>query len=191
MDIENYKVDMQTRLQSLPMPNSLQCNDPHCSISSHSSERDTHVLDILCSVVESTHTKLPLAGGRRAVQPGAKTGRTSGNIPVWTEEVEPFRDDALFWHSVWVSVKRPNTGDLYHMMTHSRNQYHYAVRSLKLKSHLVRAEKLPEASIKGDMDLLKEMKLIKNGKKCGEDLPHNVAGADGEDEIVEKFREVY
>jgi hypothetical protein len=36
-----------------------------------------------------------------------------------------------------------------------------------------------------------EMKLIKTGKKGGEDLPDNVAGADGEDEIVEKFREVY
>ena len=77
------------------------------------------------------------------------------------------------------------------MMAHSRNQYHYAVRRLKLKSNDVRAKKLFEASINGDMNLLKEMKAIKNGKKGGEDLPDSVAGADGEAEIVEKFREVY
>ena len=42
------------------------------------------------------------------------------------------------------------------------------------------------------MDLLKEMKQIRNGGKttCS-DLPDNVAGANGEEEIVGKFREVY
>ena len=41
------------------------------------------------------------------------------------------------------------------------------------------------------MELLKEMNAVKVGKKGGEDLPDCVAGADGEAEIVEKFREVY
>ena len=132
---------------------------------------------------------LPLAGGRRAA-PG--TNRPSGgNIPGWNEDVEPFRQDALFWHSVWVSARRPNTGDLHIMMARSRNQYHYAVRRLKLNSNLVRAKKLFEASIKSEMDLLKEMKAITRGKGGGEELPDNVAGADGQEEIVEKFKEVY
>ena len=95
-------------------------------------------------------------------------------------EVEPFREDVLFWHCVWVSARRPNTSDLHQMMAQSRNQYHYAVRRLKLKSNDVRAKKLFETSINGDMNLLKEMKAIKNGKKGGEDLPDSVAGADGE-----------
>ena len=43
------------------------------------------------------------------------------------------------------------------------------------------------------MDLLKEMKEVRNGGKstCCSDLPDNVAGANGEEEIVGKFREVY
>ena len=62
---------------------------------------------------------------------------------------------------------------------------------MKLKSNLIKAKKLFEAANTSDIDLLKEMKAIKKGGKAGEDLPDNVAGADGEDEIVDKFREVY
>ena len=150
MDIESYKLDMELRLQSLTIPYSLHCSDPLCRDISHSTERDTHVLDILCNVVESSHTKLPLAGGRRAVP-----GRSGGNIPGWNENVEQFRQDALFWHSVWISAKRPNTGDLHTMMARSRNQYHYVVRRAKLDCNLAKAKKLFEASVKGDIDLLK------------------------------------
>ena len=74
---------------------------------------------------------------------------------------------------------------------HLKNQYHYAVRKSKKQGNLTRAKKLFEASFNSDVDLLKEMKAIKQeGKVCSE-LPEHVAGADGEGEIVEKFREVY
>ena len=87
VDIDNYKTDMEARLQSLPVPNSLECSDPLCSDPSHSSDRDNHVLDILCNIVESTHTKLPLAGGRRAAPARAGSGHIpGGNIPGWNEE---------------------------------------------------------------------------------------------------------
>ena len=76
-------------------------------------------------------------------------------------------------------------------MARSRNQYHYAVRRTKLDAKLVRAKKLFEASLKGDTELLKEMKTIAKGKGGGEALPDNVAGVDGQDEIVEKFKDVY
>ena len=34
-------------------------------------------------------------------------------IPGWREQVEPFRQDALFLHSVWQSAGRPTTGGLH------------------------------------------------------------------------------
>ena len=101
---------------------SLGCSDPLCSDPTHSTERDDHVLDILCSIVESSHTKLPLAGGRRAAPANSKSGKVSGgNIPGWNEEVEPFRQDSLFWHEVWISAGKPNTGQLYIWKNHTRN----------------------------------------------------------------------
>ena len=88
--------------------------------------------------------------------------------------------------------KRPNVGWLHDTMTKWKRQYHYAVRRAKGKSSHVRAVKLFEAAMAGDMDLLLEMKKIRNGG-CGKknELPDNVANADGEEEIVDKFREVY
>ena len=43
----------------------------------------------------------------------------------------------------------------------------------------------------GDVDLLKEMKNIKSGTGGSQELPDNVEGASGEEEIADKFREVY
>ena len=72
-----------------------------------------------------------------------------------------------------------------------KRQYHYAVRRCKGKSNHARAEKLFEASMKGELDLLKEMKKVRSGGCSKADLPENVAGGVGEEEIVLKFREVY
>jgi hypothetical protein len=48
-------------------------------------------------------------------------------------------------------------------MVKKRTQYHCAVRRLKRKSDLIQAGKLFEASMKGDMDFLKEMKMVRGG----------------------------
>ena len=55
----------------------------------------------------------------------------------------------------------------------------------------MRAKKLFEASLVGDVQLVQEMKRVRAGKGCDAELPGNVAGANGEEEIVEKFKEVY
>ena len=84
-----------------------------------------------------------------------------------------------------------NTGVLHDIMCNTRNKYHYAVRRVKKMSNNIRARKLMDASQSGDVDLLKEMKKIKGGKKTNVNLPECVEDAMGQDEIVEKFKEVY
>ena len=96
----------------------------------------------------------------------------------------------MFWHGVWLSADRPNTGVLYNIMTTTRNKYQYAVRTVKKRAKHIRASKLFEASQAGDMDLLRELKKL-NGKKKGESLPECVEGADTPIDIVDKFKEVY
>ena len=56
---------------------------------------------------------------------------------------------------------------------------------------MAKAKTLFEASLIGELDLLKEMKNIRGDSKAHNDLPDNVAGANGEEEIVEKFLNVY
>ena len=104
----------------------------------------------------------------------------------------PYQKEARYWHDVWLQEGRPSTGWLHGLMVKKRTQYHYAIRRARRKSDLTRAEQLFEASLQGDCNLLAEMKKI----RCGgsgrlADLPDEVAGAQGEENIVEKFRTVY
>ena len=80
------------------------------------------------------------------------------DIPGCKPYVEPFRSDAMFWHSIWLSSGKPNTGGLHGVMCWSRNKYHYAVRKLRKMSGKIRAEQLLEASEAGDIALMKAMK---------------------------------
>ena len=144
-------------------PESLHCRDPHCQDNLHSEERDSHVLNILISVIESTHTCIPLTTSRSKPADPRKSCPVTEAIPGWKDEVEPKRQDSLFWHSVWRSAGSPRQGDLFEFMKHSRNIYHYSVRKIKKQSELIRAQKLLEASESGSMDLLAEMKKVRRG----------------------------
>ena len=59
------------------------------------------------------------------------------------------------------------------------------------KADLIKAGKLFVASFESDMNLLKEMKRNKGGDSYSNELPDLVDGANGEEEVVEKFKEVY
>ena len=77
-------------------------------------------------------------------------------------------------------------------MVKKRSQFHYAVRRVKKKAELTRAEHLFEASLTGDTNILTEMKKIRcGGVKTIPDLPDTVGGAQGEEEIAMKFKTVY
>ena len=184
-----YTQDLQSKLMAINLPLlELGCENPHCQDKSHSERRDSFVLDILLALVESSYTSLPLSGGSGG---GGRDGKGKGKARPGWGEVEPFRKEARYWHEVWKKEKRPNTGWLHSTMVKWKRQYHYAVRRAKGKSNHVRAEKLFEASLSGDLDLMMEMKKIRTGGNSKAELPDNVGGGDGADEIVDKFREVY
>ena len=190
MEIDQYTACLHSKISNLEIPASLSCEDPHCQDSHHSEERDHFVLDILTAIVETSHQIIPITGGgTRKVHPEKKCPIGQA-IPSWREHVEPFREDALFWHGVWLSADHPNTGALYNIMTSTRNKYHYAIRRVKRRADQIRANNLFEASKAGDIDLLNEMKKL-NGKKTGGSLPECVEGADTPSDIVDKFKEVY
>ena len=188
-NIHNYTLQLQDRLCALAVPGSLSCDDPHCRDPVHSSERDTFMLDILCAIIETTHCTIPQTSGR-AKPNDAKKKFGSGSLPGWKEEIEPLRKDALFWHDVWRKAERPSSGVLHGLMVKTRNGYHSGVRRSRRLADLNLATRLFEASETGTSNLMQEMKRVYSGKSSN-DLPENVAGANGEEEIVDKFRQVY
>ena len=77
-------------------------NRSHCSVVScdvlcqdpgHSHDRDSHVLDVMTRVIETSYEDIPVSGGN-TVRAGAKR-----LLPGWRENVAPAKDDSLFWCS--------------------------------------------------------------------------------------------
>ena len=180
---EAFKLDCQARLLKLLPPQCLQCEDSGCQESSHSSDRDGFMLDVMGCMIEASQATIPMSGGGQ----GASEEK---RMPGWKEEVEPRRQSALLWHSVWVSMGRPAVGQARMLMVSTRAKYHYAIRAVKAKEADIKKQQLLEASKLGHMDLLHEMKKIKGNKKSNI-LPDQVGKAKGENEIVEEFRKVY
>ena len=92
----NYTELLDSKMDEIQIPQSIHCDNAECKGESHSNERDNVVLDILVSIIEATHLKIPMTGGR-VVATGSNV--RSGSIPGWKLEVEPFQSDARFWHS--------------------------------------------------------------------------------------------
>ena len=139
------------------------------------------------------YNNIPLSGSvpLKAQAGKVKDSFFSKSVPGWKDHVKPFKENAKFWHSIWLSAGRPNTGVLHDIMSNTRNKYHYMIRKVKKMSNNIRAQNLMEASQSGDINFLKEMKKINGGKKGVVNLPEYVEDAVGQDEIVEKFKEVY
>ena len=100
-DIDEYTATLQSKLEQIDIPESLGCQNPNCNSVNHSEERDSYMLDILTSIIETSYSTIPLsnAGGRKwEPDKNCSIGKV---IPGWKEQVEPFRQDALFWHGVW------------------------------------------------------------------------------------------
>ena len=43
-------------------------------------------------------------------------------VPLWYEEVKPYREKSIFWHNIWISCDRPNFGSVYEIMKQTRAQ---------------------------------------------------------------------
>ena len=158
------------------MPPSIACSDPLCKDAIHSQERDSYVLDVMSNLIEVSHLTIPMTGGGKVKPEAPKSCPVTKNIPGWELEVLPYKEDAVFWHSIWVSAGRPTLGVLRDLMARTRNRYHYAIRRCKKMSESIRARRLLEASALGSVNLFMELKKIKGSDKSGGSLTDIVAG---------------
>ena len=158
--VDSYTAALQDRLSAVHAPHSLLCQDVHCQEITHTEERDSMMLDILCAIVETSYVSLPLYGGKG----GGRTNSAHGTpFPGWADEVGPYQNESRYWHDAWVLEGRPRGNWLHGIMVRKRSQYHYAIRRARGRADLVRAENLFEASLQGDCNLLAEMKKIRCG----------------------------
>ena len=86
---DEYTSLLEQKLASIPLPASLSCDSPCCRLEDHSINHDSHVMDIMCAILETSHQCIPLSAKS---SPG---GTTTRNLPGWNENVAPVKKDAL------------------------------------------------------------------------------------------------
>ena len=95
---EQYTMELNSRLCELVQPDSLLCSDPLCQAGDHTRERDNFVLDIMSTVIDVSHSTIPMVGGgvKGQVEDPSKSCPISKSVPGWQDEAEPYKKDAVF-----------------------------------------------------------------------------------------------
>ena len=84
-------------------------------------------------------------------------------IPGWNDQVRPYRENAKFWFSVWISAGKPLNCELQNIMRRTKNIYHYQVKKCKKAEDQIKKDKLLSALLDPDseIDLFKEIKNMR------------------------------
>ena len=136
---------------SIGIPTQVEdCKNPHSRDEEHLEACDWYDAEVLEGIQESAEATLPKPKGG-AKNSGAKI--THG----FRENVQPSKDKAHFWHSVWKSAGRPINTQLHTIMKQTRNQYHKNVKQCQRTEDTIRKSKLLEAFLNGNGDLVKEI----------------------------------
>ena len=181
-----YTELLDKKLKELETPNSLNCRDATCKCKEHNEQRDKHVIDILCNLVETSYTCIPLTANP------TKDGKSNfKSVPGWKENVGPLKSDSLFWHSVWVSAGRPSSGQLQQVMSYTCRKYHIVVKQAKRMASNCKTIEALEAAKDGDAALIKELKKSLVTKCTSQPVPDSLERKVTHDSIIDKFRECY
>ena len=184
-DIEeksNFVNILDQKLRELEIPLCAgNCNDIHCKDAEHIDNIDDYASNVFELLESTAKDTLPITGGKQK-----KENTKPHNVPGWSLRVKPFKDSAMFWHSIWVSFGKPVNNQLHNVMKHTRNKYHYEVRKCKKAEAEITKNKLLNACINGEGDIFAEIKKLKRTK---ETVANSIDGVF--DDIPKHFTGIY
>ena len=160
----------------MQVPTCVKCRDVHCKDETHLAEIDEFATNIL-EIVDNSISAM--------IRKNEKNENKSKVVPGWNVEVQPFRDEAMFWHAIWISYGKPLNTPVHLIMKSTRNKYHYALRRCKRSVEIIKKNKLLDACINGKGNIFDEIRKIRKVKK---NSPQCI---DGCNNVPEKFANVY
>ena len=110
-------------------------------------------------------------------------------VPGWSEHVEKYRQQSVFWHNLWVDNGRPKCGVVFQMRSQARRKYHYAVRWIKKHKDDIEKNKLSQFLLNNNMNDF--WKSIKTNKKKSGKVPNIVDNEVGTENICNLFKNKY
>ena len=172
---------LERLLYNIEIPvEALQCVDFHCVHAGHKTSIDiysAHIMHAISTAVECNIPHSNVDSSRRTPVPG------------WNDFVKPFREDALFWHSIWVSAGRPQNTVLHQVMRSTRNKYHYSIRTVRKQESAFRKDKMLQDYLSGKVDNI--LQHIKKSRKGKSGFANNIDGVVGGEGISNHFKNMY
>ena len=80
----------------------------------------------------------------------------------------PSKDNAIFWHSIWLSAGRPINTVLHEIMKKTRNVYHCQIPKNRRMAECIKKNTILDACINDKGDILK--KNQETAKNCANSL---------------------
>ena len=111
--------NIEERMLNIHIPSCIkECRDVHCQDKEHTEAIDSNVYTLLGNINDCARNCLP-----------PTTRDKDKRIPGWNDEVKPFREQAMFWHSIWISAGKPLNNTLHSIMKKTRNKYHFQIQN--------------------------------------------------------------
>ena len=149
-DINNYKTNLDAKLKTLGNYDScFNCNDLNCSNNNHNKSIDEITTNLIEYTIEAAFDTLPTSQSNE--RPKGKC------IPGWKENIEPLKQDTLFWHSLWRSCGSPQHGFIAFNRRRSRALYHRAIKKCRKERESIIANKIVSAHVAKDITLILEI----------------------------------
>ena len=189
IDLANYNLHLQQLVSVVHVPtDALNCKHVHCTHLHHKIDIDSYATCIMDCISTAVEANIPHTFPRANTN-NAENKNNRSNVPGWSEYVKPFRDDSVFWHSIWVSAGRPLNTNLHTIMKRTRSKYHYAIHSVKKQESILRKEKFVQQCFSGKVnDILKRIKMSRKNKSgCAK----NIDGVSGSNNISTHFKNIY
>ena len=161
------------------------CSDVQCTNSDHVEDIFSYCDSIVKACVET--------GDSVFVQKSMHTDNKFKPLPGWRDNVEPFKQKALLWHSIWINAGKPKNGHLADIMRQTRARYHYAVRRTKRHATDLKNEKLAESLCSNKInDYWTEIKRIKGRPKtCSASIDSCTDDAKIAETFANKYSKLY
>ena len=178
-DKDKFVNNLNASLRKLQIDECLvNCDNVHCKEIAHQHACDNLMLDVLDHIDKlSIECLSPKLSHRR---------KKEHPIAFWNSEVEPFKKDAQFWHSIWISAGRPLNTELHRIMKRTRNVYHLQIRKCKKAADTLRRNALLDTCINGKGNIFSEIRKMRKSPRSA------VNSIDGvSKDIPEHFASIY
>jgi hypothetical protein len=134
-EINCYKQQLDKTLSNIPIPiEAIECKDFQCT--SHNNDIKVYYNNIAKACKDACSMTIPHL---------KSNSNTHNGIPGWNKHVKKYRDEAIFWHSLWKSADSPRSGVLADIRKKTRARYHYALRYIKKHEDMCRANQMADS----------------------------------------------